>query len=157
MSLLHLEEFFLATSITGQSSFFFHFDITSSDRRERGKFSSDHSLLIVSGAGGHVSTSNVEFHLSKGLVVEQSIHLCICICRMRWQLGCVRPSALEGRRICLTRYITIAMVDMINVLFGTTTCLDDKGNPPFFLFFFFSFLLISFWRGSVYVQSSRKA
>lgn len=77
--------------------------------------------------------------------MEQSIHLCICICRMRWQLGCVRPSALEGGRVCLTRYITIAMVDMINVLFGTTTCLDDKGNPPFFFsffFFFFSFLSI---------------
>lgn len=97
--------------------FFSHFDITSSDwrerERERENFSSDHSLLTVSGAEGHVSTSNVEFHLSKGLVVEQSIHLCICICRMRWQLGCVRPSALEGRRICLTRYITIAMVDMM--------------------------------------------
>lgn len=73
-------------------------------------------------------------------MVEQSIHLCICICRMRWQLGCVRPSALEGRRICLTRYITIAMVDMMIwcPFFGTTTCLDDKGNPPFcFVFFFF--------------------
>lgn len=115
MSLLHREEiFFLANSITGESSFSF-LTLTpqiirqEKREREREKFSSDHSLLTVSGAGSHVSTSNVEFHLSKGLVVEQSIHLCICICRMRWQLGCVRPSALEG----LTRYITIAMVDMM--------------------------------------------
>lgn len=95
-----MKRIFLANSITGESSFFFHFDITDhqTGERERENFSSDHSLLTVSGADGHVSTSNVEFHLSKGLVVEQSIHLCICICRMRWQLGCVRPSALEGGR-----------------------------------------------------------
>lgn len=65
----------------------------------------------------------------------------------------VRPHWGEGGRVCLTRYITIAMVDMLNVLFGTTTCLDDKGNPPFlFSFFFFSsffLFLFFFWGGEV--------
>lgn len=38
------------------------------------------------------------------------------------------------------------MVDMINVLFGTTTCLDDKGNPPFsFLFLSFFFFFVNFF------------
>lgn len=52
----------------------------------------------------------------------------------------LRPSVRIGEKEGLTRYITIAMVDMMIwcSFFGSTTCLDDKGNPPFF-FLFLSF------------------
>lgn len=130
--------------------FFSHFDITDhqTGEREREKFSSDHSLLTVSGAGSHVSTSNVEFHLSKGLVVEQSIHLCICICRMRWRLGCVRPSALERRRVCLTRYIYHCHGRHDQCSFWYYHLFGRQRKPPFFLFSFLFFFLF-FGRGSV--------
>lgn len=76
--------------------FFSHFDITSSDwgERERENFSSDHSLLTVSGAEGHVSTSNVEFHLSKvsGGAIHPSVHMHMQNAVATW----LRPSVCIG-------------------------------------------------------------
>lgn len=97
-----MKRFFLANSITGQSSFFFHFDITSSDwrerERERENFSSDHSLLTVSGAGSHVSTSNVEFHLSKvsGGAIHPFVHMHMQNAVATWLRPSVRIGGREG-------------------------------------------------------------
>lgn len=81
-------------------------------------------------------------------LVEQSIHFCIyAYAECGGNLAAsVRLHWREGGSVSLGTF-TIAMVDMINVLFGTTTCLDDKGNPPFFLFFFFFFFVNFFLEG----------
>lgn len=101
----------------------------------------------MSGAGSHVSTSNVELRLSKvsGGAIHPFVHMHMQNAVATW----LRPSVRIGEKEGLTRYITIAMVDMMIwcPFFGTTTCLDDKGNLPFlfsFFFSFFSFLLIFF-------------
>lgn len=76
--------------------FFSHFDITSSDwrERERENFSSDHSLLTVSGAEGHVSPSNVELRLSKvfGGAIHPSVHMHMQNAVATW----LRPSVCIG-------------------------------------------------------------
>lgn len=64
--------------------------------REREKYSSDHSLLTVSGAEGHVSTSNVEFHLSKvsGGAIHPSVHMHMQNAVATW----LRPSVCIGEK-----------------------------------------------------------
>lgn len=88
--------FFWQLQLLENRRFFSHFDITDhqTGERERENFSFDHSLLIVSGAGGHVSTSNCEFHLSKvsGGAIHPSVHMHMQNAVATW----LRPSVCIG-------------------------------------------------------------
>lgn len=92
--------FFWQIQLLENRRFFSHFDITSSDwrERERENFSSDHSLLTVSGAEGHVSTSNVEFHLSKvfGGAIHPFVHMHMQNAVATWLRPSVRIGGKEG-------------------------------------------------------------
>lgn len=69
---------------------------TGERERERENFSSDHSLLTVSGAEGHVSTSNVELRLSKvsGGAIHPFVHMHMQNAVATW----LRPSVCIGEK-----------------------------------------------------------
>lgn len=96
MSLLHREEIFFGNFNYWRIVVFFpHFDITDHQTGEgEKKNSSDHSLLIVSGAGSHFSTSNCEFHLSKvsGGAIHPFVHMHMQNAVATW----LRPSVCIG-------------------------------------------------------------
>lgn len=96
--------FFWQIQLLENRRFSFHFDITDHQTGEgEKKNSSDHSLLTVSGAEGHVSPSNVELRLSKvsGGAIHPSVHMHMQNAVATWLRPSVRIGGREGGSVSL--------------------------------------------------------